>query len=234
MKRRAGLRTPRGRRKSTRRAGGAGPRVPVPVIAIIGVFAVGALIAYVVWQQGDDAAPEHEEEAALERTPAPELPGEWVDLQEVYGALYPESSRHVRRAVDYSDQGLPPAGGPHWGDVPCPDDPDEAPRFCGPTPWGVFRKPWEPESLVHNLEHAGVVLWYNTTDQDLIAELETLIIDRGGLVVMTPYEDIDEEHIALTAWARREVFPVAEYTDDRVLDFINAFEGRFNPEDIPH
>lgn len=229
MKRRAGLRTPRGRRKSTRRAGGAGPRIPVPVIAIIGVFAVGALIAYVVWQQRSDAEPEYEAEARIETDEAPDLPGEWVDLPTVYGGTFPNTARYVRGDVDYSDQGLPPAGGPYWGDAPCPDSPDEAPRFCGPAPSGVYLDPWEPEVLVHNMRRGGVVLWHNTTDEELVQELKTLVMERRGGVVMTPYDDIDEEHIALTAWARRDLFPVSEYTEERVAEFIDAFEGRFNP-----
>jgi hypothetical protein len=232
MKRRAGVRSVRGRRKTARRTRRTGPRIPVPAIAIIAIIAVLALIAYVVWQQRGDSKPEYEEEARLETDQAPDLPGEWVDLPAIYGGTYPDTARYVRSDVDYGDQGLPPAGGPFWGDAPCPEEPDEAPRFCGPAPWRIYREPWEPEVLVHNLLRGGVVLWYNTTDQAIIDELEELVLARlqdGYRLVMTPYDGIDEEHFALTAWARRELFAVGDYKADDVEAFIDAFEGRFNP-----
>jgi hypothetical protein len=190
---------------------------------------VGALIAYVVWQQRGDAEPEYEAEARIETDEAPDLPGEWVDLPSIYGGTYPETAGFTGREVDYSAQGFPPAGGPFWGNAPCPEDQDEAPRFCGPAKSGAYLEPWEPEVLVHNMRRGGVVLWYNTTDEELVEELRMLLDERGGRVVMTPYDDIDEEHVALTAWARRDVFPVAEYTEDRILGFIDAFEERFDP-----
>lgn len=231
-KRRAGVRSARGRRKATRRTGRTIPRIPIPAIAITAIVAVVALVVYVVWQQSIDSEPQYEEEARIETDPAPDLPGEFVDLPAVYGGTYPATTRRVRSAVDYSDQGLPPAGGPYWGDAQCPEEPDEAAPFCGPAPWRIYREPWEPEVLVHNLLQGGVVLWYNTTDQAVIDELEELVLARlqdNYRLVMTPYDDIDEEHIALTAWARRDIFPVSEYKKEDVEAFIDAFEGRFNP-----
>jgi hypothetical protein len=202
------------------------------VIAVIGVMAVGAIIAYLIWQQRDDSEPGYEEEARLETDRALDLPGEWVDLPTAYGGTYPDTARYVRSDVDYSDQGLPPAGGPYWGDSMCPDAPDDAPRFCGPAPWRIYREPWEPEVLVHNLRRGGVVLWYNTTNQEIINELEELFLARlqgGDRLVMAPYEDIDAEHIALTAWARRYLLPVSDYSKEDVEAFIDTFEGRFDP-----
>ncbi len=235
MKRRAGVRGvrgARGRRKATRRTGRTVPRIPVPAIAIIAIAAVVAIVVYVVWQQSGDSKPTYEEEARIETDPAPDLPGEFVDLPAIYGGTYPATARRVRRAADYRNQGLPPAGGEYWGDTPCPQEPSEAPQFCGPAPWRIYREPWDPEVLVYNLLQGGVVLWYNTTDQAVIDELEQLVLARlqdGARLVMTPYDEIDEEHIALTAWARREVFPVSEYKKEDVEAFIDAFEGRFNP-----
>jgi hypothetical protein len=83
------------------------------------------------------------------------------------------------------------------------------------------------------MEHGGVVLWYNTADQDVIDDLEELFTARladGQLLVMAPYPALAAETIAITSWSRRDLFPVEEYTRERVEDFIDAHERRFNPE----
>lgn len=238
-KRRAGQRGTRRRRTGVRAAAGRGLRSPwVPLVAVVGIVAVVALVAYLIWQQRQPASRRFAEAAGIEANRAPDLPGEYVNLPEIYGASYPNTASRVTRDVDYSDQGLPPAGGPHWGRGTCPTDeagnPDPTP-FCGPAPWGVYKKPWDPETLVQNLEYGGVVVWYNTTDQSVIDELESLVEDGlkdGRHLVMTPFPDMEEEYIALTAWARRDKFPVSEYNKDRVQEFIDAFERRFNPQGV--
>jgi hypothetical protein len=206
----------------------------VPLLIVAGIAALGGGGFYLIWQQGQPASNRFEGAAEVEANDDPSLPGEWINLPELYGGPYSDTAGHVTRDVDYAeDQGLPPAGGPHWGQGACLDDPDDASPFCGPVPWGIYRKPWEPESLVHNLEHAGVVLWYNTTDQEVIDKLEDLIekrLSRQELLVLTPYPAMEEEHIALTAWSRRDMFPVSEYSKDRVEEFIDEYERKFNPE----
>ena len=174
---------------------------------------------------------------AAEADSNPLLPGDHVNLPAIYGGPYPDTAPHVRRAVAYEADGNsnPPAGGPHWGSVPCPADPARAPDFCAPVPWGIYRLPWQAESLVHNMEHAGIVLWYNTDDQAIIDELESLILERleaGQLLVMTPYLEMEAEHIALTGWSRIDKFPIEEYSRERVEQFIDVHERRFNPEDF--
>lgn len=180
--------------------------------------------------------------AVAEADDDPSLPGEYVNLPEIYGGFYgnpdgANTATHVRRDVDYvaESNSNPPAGGPHWGSAACGIDPEEAPPFCGPAQWGIYRKAWQPETLVHNMEHAGVVLWYNTADQTIIDELENLIADRlrnGQLLVMAPYPDMEDETVALTAWSRIDKYPVSEYTRERVEEFIDVHERRFNPEDF--
>jgi hypothetical protein len=175
---------------------------------------------------------------AVEADADPSLPGEYINLPQIYGGFYgnrngPNTAAHLRGPIDYSTQGLPPAGGPHWGSTPCPDDPAQAPSNCGPVPWGVYRTPWPAESLVHNMEHAGVVIWYNTSDQRVIDKLEALTraqLAKGHSIVLVPYPDMTPEHIALTAWSRRDEFPVSDYDPDRVTHFIDVYFCRFDPE----
>lgn len=166
----------------------------------------------------------------------PSLPGEYVDLPAIYGGHYggePNTGPHVRATVDYSRQGLPPVGGPHWGSAACGNDPPQAPPFCGPVPWGIYREPWHAESLVHNMEHAGVVILYNTSDRDVIDELEAFALEKlnaGTLLVLAPYPDMDAETVAITVWSRRDMFPAAEVDIERLQRFIDVLYCRFDPE----
>ncbi len=208
----------------------------VPLVIFVGIVAVVAIIAYTIMQSGGST-----DWAVVERDLEPDLPGEFVPLQEIYGGAYDvhgenPTGRHVNVDVDYAGDGNtnPPAGGPHWGSSACSrDGPGSSPPFCGPAPWGIYREPWEPETLVHNSEHGGVVVWYNTTDQEIIDELEDLVFSKledGDILVMAPYPDMEEEHIALTSWARIDKVPVGEYTKDRVEEYIDVHVRRFNPE----
>lgn len=177
--------------------------------------------------------------AAIEADDDPSLPGEFVDLQTIYGGHWGNrdginTASHIQTLIDYSVQGeLPPAGGPHWGAGRCPPDPDLAPLYCGPVPWGVYEKPFPAESVVHNMEHAGVVVWYNTTNQDVISRLKALVTQNltdGKFIVMMPYPNMDSETIGLTAWGRRDKFALSDYSDQRAQRFIDKLECRFDPE----
>ncbi len=223
------------RRTPVKASGGGGLNVPwTPIVVVLGLAAVVGLVGYLIWQVSQPAG--EGSGVAAEANDDPNLPGEWVDLPSIYGGPYSATAPHVSRDVDYAaDQGeLPPVGGPHWGTAgACPAHPEDAAIYCGPVPWGIFDEPWPMASVVHNMEHAGVILWYNTTDQALIDELEDLIedrLDRGDLLVMLPLPDMEEETIALTGWSRRDKFSVSEYTEDRVNEFIDKHDRRFNPE----
>jgi hypothetical protein len=213
---------------------------------VAGIAVVLGLVVYLIIQANQPpSASSNTAAAQAEADNSPDLPGQWVDLATIYGASYPDDAPHVTRDVDYaadcSDDGFvcntnPPAGGPHWGQGGCRVDssgrPDPTP-FCGPVPWGVYRDPWEPESLVHNMEHGGVIIWYNTDNQEVIDKLEEMATDwvqNDVLLVMAPYPDMEDDTIALTAWSRIDKFPVSEFSEERVEAFVNAHRCRFNPE----
>ena len=201
-------------------------------IVIVGVVALIAVFGFFIISGGGSSTDALEAEADDD----PNLPGVYVEVIEIYGGPYPETAGHVGVPVDYEAAGNtnPPVAGPHWSG-PCGEDPAEAPSDCGPAPWGVYRAPWEPETLVHNMEHAGAVLWYNTSDDDLVLEMEQVILDLLGdleLIVMAPYPDMEEETIALTSWSRLDKFPVEAYSEERVRAFMETHVRRFNPEDF--
>ena len=181
-----GRRTPAQPQQASRGSG-----VPRAVfISLLGIGVVVALVAFLIWQQTRPGGGDFGEFAAIEGDPAPDLQGEFVDLQTIYGGTYGAqggntTAPHVTRDVDYASdcaEGAenicntnPPAGGPHWGSTACADTADASPAFCGPPQWGIYRDPWPPEPMPHAMEHGGVVVWYNTADQTIIDDLETLV-----------------------------------------------------------
>jgi len=231
------------RRTPMRPSSERGPSIPwVPIAVVAGIGVVVGLLVYLVWQSNQTASGDRfEKEAAIEADSAPDLPGEFVNLPSIYEGAYgnsdgPNTAEHVTEDVDYSEQGLPPTGGPHWGATACAETPAESPPFCGPIPWGIYREPWPAESVVHALEHGGMAVWYNTTDQTVIDDLEDLVREKGKddyLIVMVPYPDMEPETVAVTAWARRDKMPVSEYDRDRVENFLDKLKCRFNPESMP-
>jgi len=48
--------------------------------------------------------------------------------------------------------------------------------------------------------------------------------------VAATYSEMEAETIALTSWSRLDKFPAAEYTEERVRDFMETHVRRFNPE----
>ena len=187
-----------------------------------------------------DPPSQREIAVAAEADASPSLPGQYVDLPSIYGGFYgnddgPNTAPHTTAKVDYEGEGNtnPPAGGAHWGSGACGSSQPDSPARCGPVPWGVYTSEWEAESLLHSMEHGGVIIWFNTTERDIVDELEVLVATRlssGGLIVMAPYLEMEDGFIALTSWYRIDKFPVAEYNPQRVVSFLDAHVRRFNPE----
>lgn len=218
-------------RRTPKRADRQGLQLPwIPIAIAVGAAAIVAIIAFVVMQSG--SSKDTDAAIAAEADKSTSIPGQYVDLPTIYGGPYNATAGHVSTQVDYSAQGVdPPVGGPHWSGS-CGEDPTTAPAFCGPAPKGIYRDPWEPETLVHNMEHGFAVVWYNTDDTAIRDQLEALVEAAGDdkLLVMAPYPEMEPNTIALTSWSRIDKFPTSEFTADRVSKFIDVNERRFNPE----
>lgn len=106
--------------------------------------------------------------------------------------------------------------------------------------WGIYDQPVPKEVLVHNMEHGGVIVWYNCRGgpqplteaqcQELrnnLARVVQTYLSRGRLIVMTPYPDMPRR-IALTAWTRLDAFD--DFDEARLASFIERYERAFNPE----
>ena len=60
---------------------------------------------------------------------------------------------------------IPPTSGTHW---------------AVPAEWGIYDEPVPNERQVHNLEHGGVMIQYNTDHAALIEGLKTLARNLPG------------------------------------------------------
>jgi hypothetical protein len=111
--------------------------------------------------------------------------------------------------------------------------PTSGPHAASPMQFSVLESQAPKENLIHNMEHGGVVVWYNTSDQAVISQLAQVVnqqLQSGRLVVMSRYVEMEPETIALTSWTRLDKFSVSQVSAQRVSDFIVAHQRRFNPE----
>ncbi len=104
---------------------------------------------------------------------------------------FPDEGRdHVAQTERVEYQTNPPTSGKHWPST---------------APWTFFDKEApQDENLVHNMEHGGVIIWYNP-DKIQGDEYQKLFSVYQGLaqknyrVILTVRKDLDPP-IALTAW----------------------------------
>lgn len=120
------------------------------------------------------------------------------------------------------------------------DPPTTGPHAPAPADWGVHDQPVPKEVPIHNMEHGGVVIWYDCSAGDApldeaacqqlrddLAGVTEATSAQGNLVLMVPYAGI-EHRIALTAWRTLDGFD--DFDGARVQAFIEAYDRRFNPE----
>jgi hypothetical protein len=206
----------------------------ITLAAIGGGVAVLVILVYAVWQAsaGGDPTPNWR---LAELDDDPSLPGLYVpphpgadgipntgDERQHFapGVVIPICTEEELAAEDIGHcyHSNPPTSGPH-----------------STTPQGFtnLENPAPRENIVHSMEHGGVFIWYNTTDQEAIDLIHRVVdshTDRRRFVGSTIYEEMEEEYVAITAWTRIDKFPVSELTQDRLNSFINEHHKRFNPE----
>jgi len=121
---------------------------------------------------------------------------------------------------------LPATSGPHW-------DPS------GVAAWGAYSTPQNESQLVHNLEHGGIVIWY---DPDLledseVAELTSYVEGQvatglGGRFkfILSPWGGEGELGSALVVTAWRHLLALDALDMDAVRGFADANYLRHAPE----
>jgi len=121
---------------------------------------------------------------------------------------------------------LPATSGPHW-------DPS------GVANWGAYSTPQNESQLIHNLEHGGIVIWYDPDllEDDQVEELTSYVESQvasglGGRFkfILSPWGGEGElgSPVVVTAW--RHLLALDEFDMDRVRGFADANYLRHAPE----
>ncbi|MEI7027794.1 DUF3105 domain-containing protein [Paenibacillus sp. y28] len=103
------------------------------------------------------------------------------------------------------------------------DPPTSGPHLPYIAEWGAHREELPKELLVHNLEDAGVVIYYNQqADEAAIGKLEEIVGGYKQYVLVSPYKTMPNL-ITLTAWGRMLRLDTLDET--QVQEFIRAYKG---------
>lgn len=123
--------------------------------------------------------------------------------------------QHVTEGQRVRYNSVPPVGGPHWP---------------APAGWGVSSVQIPDERAVHNLEHGGIVIDYNSISAEDLTKLKAVVTgyprDQFNeiKIVLQPYDKIAPRSIALTAWGWRQLLPA--YDAAAVRAFVDAHMNR--------
>ena len=243
---------PRNRRTRTPGApqksrGGFLHSINYPVVgAAVAVVAIVAVIIYAVAQANTGGGQPAWLKAELDSSP--NIPGQYIPPHPGFDNVFdsgtnPQSDdrQHFQpgTVVPICTQDQINSG--NVGNPLCytSNPPTSGPHSSTPMPFTILQNPAPKENLIHNMEHGGVVIWYNTQNQDAINALKEVAqfnIDRKRFVVMSAYDGMDADTIAVTSWTRLEKFTVADFlkdqnaSKDQIQTFINKNLMRFNPE----
>jgi uncharacterized protein DUF3105 len=113
------------------------------------------------------------------------------------GTIQPNAGRaHIQEPAQGTGYtSVPATSGPHWSSAD------------SPGPWGVYTTAQPQERMLHNMEHGGIIIWYQPAAMSQ-ADLATLttyvqqqITTERFKVILTPWGGADFGHpIAVTAW----------------------------------
>ena len=121
---------------------------------------------------------------------------------------------------------IPATSGPHW-------DPS------GVANWGAYSTPQNESQVIHNLEHGGIVIWYDpdALDDAQVAELTSYVegqvssgISGRYKFILTPWGGAEElgAAVAVTAW--RHLLKLEAFDMDAIRAFADESYLRYAPE----
>ena len=140
------------------------------------------------------------------------------------GTIEPDGGRnHVPVGQVPTYTSVPATSGDHWSSVdpPCPMN------------WGVYTSAVLEPCAVHNLEHGGIVIWYQASlPADQVAKLADLVNAQLGTsqfkYLLSPWSGKDFGHpIAVTAW--RWLLYLDSADTDAIRGFASQHYGK-SPE----
>jgi hypothetical protein len=190
---------------------------------LVTILIAGVIIALVVVgvafsrqeESGGDAPP------AAEGVSASAANCDEVEEPEIEGQQHVDTSE----TVDYKTS--PPTSGNHW-----PPGQEADPGFYSDTVAN--------ESLVHNMEHGQIVIWYSPeAEQETVDNIESLVenandssnVNAGAPpLIAVPFEDVPEgKNFVLTAWGASQA--CENYSLAAINEFRTTYQGR-GPEQV--
>ncbi len=184
---------------------------------IVGVFAVLILVAIaVVWQSG-----------VLNPAPTPVAQASTGSCGNVQ-TLPSLGQEHIAFGQPHAPYNSnPPATGPH---------------LDTPQNWSIYTVPQIQEQLLHNLEHGGIVIQYNSLSGPEVQQLTGIVQRDRYHIILAPYPGLPTEaKIALTAWIGPNGNPALQsgkllyctgVNENAIRAFINAYRDK-GPELVP-
>jgi Protein of unknown function (DUF3105) len=133
------------------------------------------------------------------------------------GQVFPDDGRtHIPQCQPGEYSSTPPTSGCHNGT---------------PGAWGVYPTPMDPAVAIHNLEHGGIVIWYDpdrVEDADVQAltdYVNTQVRSSRYKVILSPWAGEElESPIAVTAW--RWLLNLEDANIDGIRSFLDAHYGQ--------
>ena len=130
-------------------------------------------------------------------------------------------------------------------EAPCGPDPysslpgTSGPHWTTPAAWGVYTTPQNESQLIHNLEHGGIVIWYDpeTLDEAEVAELTSYVETQNASgisgrfkFILTPWGGTQElgGAVAVTAW--RNILTLEAFDMEAIRAFADENYLRHAPE----
>jgi uncharacterized protein DUF3105 len=137
-----------------------------------------------------------------------------------------EGTAHVQQGEFPSYRSVPATSGPHWN----------LGNGIAPLNWGVYAAPQAEPAALHNLEHGGIVIWYqpNLLDaagvQALTDYVHQQVRTAKFKVILSPWASQDFGHpIAVTSWRWRLFLDSADI--GQVRAFLDDHYGQ-SPESL--
>ncbi len=190
------------------------------LLTILVVLVIAALVVFGVltFREGDDTVPE-----APEGVSATEANCDEVEEHEI------EGQQHVDAGETVEYETSPPTSGNHWP----PGQEADA---------GFYSDAVAGESLVHNMEHGQIVIWYSPdASQELKDNLEGLVQSANDLdnpelgqgaqpLIAVPYDDVPQDmNFVMTAWGASQA--CENYSLAAINEFRTTYQGR-GPEQV--
>ena len=127
-----------------------------------------------------------------------------------------DEAKHVEDGTDVQYESTPPTSGDHYG------QPADARFYSESIP---------EETVVHNLEHGQIVIWYNPDGpNDMIDAIESVVDEEPVGLVAVPYTELSSgDNVAFSAWGHAQT--CAEFSNDVLDEFRVEFQGK-GPENV--